>query len=218
MGFPAWNGAFPWLKLLLEGLITCCLRRFNMKDITASKFAYAAVVFLVAGMALIIMATNLGINLVGSYEGTPPSSVVLFMLIGLLYHLTLLPVIAALPAPAWARASGYTWIIVENILVMLVYYGAVGEIGEALRMGLFVALATWIYGASTVQQGAFRWVGLLVVLALAGAALISPFVDATGGFQPSTPSMLLLIAWLIMAGRQLGLSHADAAPAALMES
>jgi len=173
-----------------------------MKDATASKFAYAAAVFFIASMVVIF---TMGLP---EFEGQPPLSINLFTAFGLIFHLAMLPVIAALPAPAWAKASGFTWVVADNMLVMLTYYGDGSGIVQPLRMGVHLATTTWIFGASMAQQGAFRWVGFLVILAMGGVSLIGPFLSSNAAVQASGPGALLLITWIIMAGVRLGKSDA----------
>ena len=176
-----------------------------MKDTVASKFAYVAAFFFVAGMAVIF---TMGLP---EFEGQPPLSRILFTAFALTFQLAMLPVIAALPAPAWARASGFTWVVMDIMLVMLSYYGKGSDIVEPLRMGVHLATATWIFGVSMGQEGAFRWVGFLIVPASAGVSLIGPFLSGDAVLQASGPGVLLLIAWIIMAGSRLGKSDAISA-------
>ena len=172
-----------------------------MKDTVASKFAYAAAASFIAGMVVIF---TMGLP---EFEGQPPLPINLFTAFGLIFHLAMLPVIAALPSPAWAKASGFTWVVADNMLVMLTYYGAGADIVPPLRMGVHLATVTWIFGASMAHQGAFRWVGFLTVLAMAGISLIGPFLgDAVT--QASGPGALLLFVWIILAGVRLGKSEA----------
>lgn len=174
-----------------------------MKDTAASKFAYAAAVFFLAGMVVIF---TMGLP---EFDGAPPLPINLFTLFGLIFHLAMLPVIAALPAPTWAKASGFTWVVVDNMLVLLSFYGAGADIVPPLRMGVHLATATWIFGASMAHEGAFRWVGFLTVLAMAGVSLVGPFLG-NAVTQASGPGALLLIIWIVMAGNQLGRSNAVA--------
>lgn len=172
-----------------------------MKDTIASKFAYVAAFFFAAGMAVIF---TMGLP---EFEGQPPLSINLFTFFGLIFHLAMLPVIAALPSATWAKASGFTWVVVDNMLVLLSYYGAGADVVPPLRMGIHLATATWIFGASLTQGGAFRWVGFLTIIAMAGVSLVGPFLgDAVT--QAAGPGALLLITWTIMAGIRLGKSDA----------
>ena len=174
-----------------------------MKDTLASTFAYVAAVCFIATM---IIAIGMGLP---EFEGAPPLSVNLFTLFGLIFHLAMLPVIAAVPAPTWAKASGFTWVVVDNMLVLLSLYNAGGEIVMPLRMGVHIATATWIFGASMSNTGALRWVGFLVILAMAGVSLMGPFLGSAV-VQASGPGALLLIIWIFIAGNLLSKSSAVA--------
>ncbi len=49
-------------------------------------------------------------------DATPTSSPIvaeLLALLGVAEHLLLFPVVAALPAPRWARAAGYGWLVID---------------------------------------------------------------------------------------------------------
>jgi len=173
-----------------------------MKDKVASKFAYTGAVFFVATLVVIIV-----MGLPDKFEGSPPLNETLFALFGLIFHLAMLPVIAALPSPSWAKASGFAWVVTDNMLIMLSFSGHGGDINLPLRWGVFIALTTWIFGASWTQSGAFRWVGLVVAIALLGASLGGPFAGEAAEklIMPSGP---FLAAWIIMAGVRLAKSDA----------
>jgi hypothetical protein len=170
-----------------------------MKDATASKFAYAAALLFVFGMVIIITGVQ------NEFEGAPPPRVIAYVFVGLIFHFALLPVISALPAPSWAKGSGYTWVVVDNMILMLTLYSAGVEIIAPLRWGIHLATATWIFGVSLSQQGVSRWIGLIVAFGMAGASL-------GGAFDETALELLMrvagpaLIIWLIMAGVRLGKS------------
>jgi hypothetical protein len=140
------------------------------------------------------------------FDGTPPPSVIAYVFAGLAFHLALLPVISALPAPAWAKGSGYTWVVVDNMLLLLTLYSAGVEIIAPLRWGIHLATATWIFGASLAQQGASRWIGFIVALGMTGASLGGAFDEAALSLLMGVAGPLLIV-WLIMAGVRLGKSE-----------
>lgn len=168
----------------------------------ASRFAYAA-----AALFAVALAASIALRPPEGFEGTPPLSVVVTTVAFVLYHLAMLPVIAALPAPAWAKGSGFAWVAFDNVLEMMSLFGQGAELVVPLRWGIHLATATWIFGASWAQQGAFRWVGLVVVIALTGVTLAGPFI-ADREMVPQTlgPAALLFIAWIVMAGLRLARS------------
>jgi hypothetical protein len=60
-------------------------------------------------------------------DATPGSSPALSELnavLGMAPHLLLFPVVAALPAPRWAKAAGYGWLVID---VMAYLSGAAGH-------------------------------------------------------------------------------------------
>jgi len=113
-------------------------------------------------------------------------------------------VIAALAAPAWAKGSGYGWVVVDNVIVFMGYFGVGSDLVIPMRWGVHIAAATWIFGASSMAPGAARWIGSLAVLAFIAASFAGPFVGSASAGQTLGPAAALLIAWLVMVGRALG--------------
>ena len=173
-----------------------------MKDKTASKFAFGGAIFFIAGLVVLIST-----NSIDNYVGSPPINMTLVALFGVIFHLAMLPVIAALPSPSWAKASGFAWVVTDNMLVMLSFSGHGGDITLPLRWGVFIALSTWVFGASWFQEGVFRWVGLLVAIALVGGSVGGPFAGEAAE-KLIVPSGPFLVTWIIMAGARLAKSDA----------
>ena len=175
----------------------------------ASRFAFAAILFFVVGMALVITQQP-----PATYAGSPPTLVTVVALAFTLFHLSLLPVIAALDAPAWAKGSGYAWIVVDNVIVFMGYFGVGADLIVPMRWGVHLAAATWIFGASGAAQGGMRWIGWLAVLAFVGASFMGPFVDRATAPKTLGPASLLLVIWLGMTGAKLAKRDSSAARAA----
>ncbi|MFC9916831.1 hypothetical protein [Agromyces binzhouensis] len=177
--------------------------RNSISHTIASTSAFAAALFFVLGMIVII-----GPGVQNEFEGSPPPSVIVYVFAGLAFHFALLPVISALPAPAWATASGYVWVVVDNMILMLTLYSTSAEIINPLRWGIHLAAATWFFGASLRQSGVSQWVGFIVALGMAGASL-------GGGFTESALLLLrvsgpLVVLWLILVGIQLSKANEPA--------
>src|SRR5512140_883559 len=130
------------------------------KTTAASGFAYAAIVFFVGGMTLVITQQP-----PATFAGSPPALVIAVTLAFTLFHLSLLPVVAALDAPEWAKGSGYAWIVVDNVIVFMGYFGVGSELIVPMRLGVHLAAVTWIAGASATAGGAIRVVGWLAAIA-----------------------------------------------------
>src|SRR5262249_28953829 len=120
-----------------------------------------------------------------------------------LWHLLLLPVVAAVDAPPWAKGSGYAWIAVDNVLVFMSFFGVGAELVMPMRLGIHLASVTWIFGASLASSGAARVVGLLAVIATLFPSFAGPFVGAQRAGQLLGPSALLLVIWVVLLGIRL---------------
>jgi hypothetical protein len=130
--------------------------------------------------------------------------------LGLVCHLIVLPLVAAWPAPAWARAAGYGWLIIDvatNVaawnLAPLGLTGAelhlTNALFAALRQGIHVSASVWIATASWTATSALRPVGLGAALFLTAFALAGPWLPAWFIY----PGYALLVAWFALLGRQL---------------
>jgi hypothetical protein len=165
----------------------------------ASKYAYAAIVLFVIGMTLAITQ-----HPPSSFVGPPPAIVVAVTLAFVGFHLCSFPVIAALDAPGWAKGSGYAWIVVDNVICFMSYFGVGVELVIPMRWGVHLALATWVFHASASAAGAIRIVGLLAALALFGASFAGPFVGRETAGQTLGPGALLLVIWYVLVGMRIG--------------
>ena len=136
-------------------------------------------------------------------DATPTSSPIVAELLGLLgvaEHLLLFPVVAALPAPRWARAAGYGWLVIDTATDIMQLNGVVKLTYLSLCYGGHIAAAMWIASASWQTKGAMRIIGWFVALDLALYSFIA-FVPFT--FVVLLPSLVLLPLWLWLVGRLL---------------
>lgn len=113
-------------------------------------------------------------------------------------HLILFPVVAALPAPPWARAVGYGWLVLDIATDIMQLNGAVKLTYLSLRYGANVAAALWIVSASWQGKGAMRIIGIIVALDLVLYSFIA-FIPFT--FLVLVPSLVLLPLWFWLVGR-----------------
>ncbi len=138
---------------------------------------------------------------------TPSSSVPLaeaLALLAVVEHLLLLPVIAALPAPSWARAGGYGWLVLDIATDIMQVNGAVKLTYLTLRYGANIAAALWIASASWRATRPMRVIGVIVAFTLVLYAYIAFLPWA---FLVLVPSLFLLPLWLFLVGRFL--SHPE---------
>lgn len=131
----------------------------------------------------------------------PPTGVLLLVggVLGVFSHLVLLPVVAALPAPAWARATGYAWITIDVMLNVATVNGADVGLIAALRLGGHVSAATWMALAAWHMSGLVRAIGIPLAALLLIHAFASSWLPAWAIFIP----FLLLPVWLALVGRDL---------------
>jgi hypothetical protein len=111
----------------------------------------------------------------------------------------LFPVVAAAPAPPWARAAGYGWLVVDIATDVMALQGVPDALYLPLRYGGHVSAALWIAAASWRLGGAARGVGLLLALTLGGYSFVP---HAPVGWLG--PAGVLLPVWLVLVGRALG--------------
>jgi len=115
-------------------------------------------------------------------------------------HLILFPVMATLPAPNWARAAGYGWLVLDIATDIMQLNAATKLTYLTLRYGANIAAALWIVSASWQAKGAMRVIGIIVAIDLAVYSFIA-FVPLT--FLVLIPSLVLLPLWLVLVGRSI---------------
>ena len=131
-------------------------------------------------------------------------------LLGIAPHLLIFAVIAALPAPVWAKSAGYGWLAIDMTTDIMALNGVADATFLPMRYGGHIAAALWIATASWQARGATRGVGLLLALDLGAYSFIAPFVS----FVALLPSIVLLPAWFILVARSIGRGAEDREEAA----
>lgn len=172
-----------------------------MNELKPSQLARLA--YIVAVLFTIHLLTYL---IPGIRDATPASSAVLAVLVGILgvaKHLLLFPIVAALPAPRWARAAGYGWLVIDMATDIMQLNGIDKSIYLSLRYGGHISAALWIASASWQARGAMRVVGWLLALDLFIYSFIA-FIPFT--FVILIPSLVLLPVWFVLIGRFFGRS------------
>lgn len=118
---------------------------------------------------------------------------------GLGFHLTLLPLAAQLPAPAWARAMGYAWIAIDSTVSGALLTGTPMAAAMPYRLGGHMLAGAWLAGASQALPTPARWLGRTLALCLGGNTLVAPLAKG------KPPVLLyaagpLLVGWLAVVG------------------
>jgi hypothetical protein len=162
----------------------------------ASRAAYGAAVLFAVSLARFFFLPHLGLG---------ADSLVAAELNGGLLpvaaHLILFPVVAALPAPPWARAAGYGWLVIDITTDIMALQGVTDTVYLPMRYGGHISAALWIAVASWQAKGVTRIVGLLLALILGGYSFIPH-----GPIGILIPSGLLLPLWFALLGRLLARS------------
>lgn len=167
-----------------------------MNELKSSQLASLA--YIVAALFTIHLITYL---IPGIRDATPGSSPVVAELVGIIgvaEHLLLFPVVAALPAPRWARAAGYGWLVIDIATDIMQINGVDKSIYLSLRYGGHISAALWIASASWQAKGAMRVVGWLLAIDLFIYSFIA-FIPFT--FIVLFPSLVLLPLWFLLVGR-----------------
>jgi hypothetical protein len=127
-------------------------------------------------------------------------------------HLVVLPVVAALPAPAWARRAGYLWVVVDMGTDLAQLAGAPKPEYLTARLAINLVAALWIAVAAWHGRGTFRGIGLFVAVDFALYSFLGPF--SPKAFVVALPSLVLLPVWFVLAGRRLARMATNATAAA----
>jgi hypothetical protein len=131
-----------------------------------------------------------------------PALAVALAVLAIAQHLVVFPVVAALPAPTWAKVAGYGWLIVDMGTDLLQLAGASKSIYLTLRLVINLVAALWIASASLQASGGMRGIGIFVAIDFALYSLLASFFPAA--FLVVLPSLLLLPVWFVLSGRRIG--------------
>lgn len=115
---------------------------------------------------------------------------------GVVFHLSLLPLVSVLPAPELVKMAGYSWLFLDTAIGMAEIGSIDPTIAWNLRMGAHVAACIWICGVSIELATAPLIVGLVLGIWMGGHAFVSPFVPKKVLFL-SGPLMIVWLALII---------------------
>lgn len=163
---------------------------------TAIYAAYAAAV-----LFALHLATYFAPALRDATLATAASLAVPLAVLAVAQHLVVFPVVAALPAPRWARAGAYAWLVFDMGTDLLQLGGASKSVYLVIRLAVNVLAALWIASASWRARGAMRSIGLVVALDTIAYSCIGLFF--TWAFVVTVPSLILFPVWFVLVGRSL---------------
>lgn len=161
----------------------------------------ATIAYVAAALFTIHLITYLIPSIRDATTATSPLIAEPLALLGVAEHLLLFPVVAALPAPRWARAAGYGWLVLDMATDIMQLNGTPQLTYLPLRYGGHISAALWIASASWQTRGAIRVIGLLLAFDLVLYSFIA-FIPLT--FIVLLPSLVLLPLWLVLVGRLIG--------------
>jgi hypothetical protein len=182
-------------------------QEISMRDPVRTASALPATA---AYSAALLFALHLATYFVPSIRDATLSSAALvaglLAVLALAQHLVVFPVVAALPAPRWAKLAGYTWLVVDMLTDLLQLLGAPKTAYLVIRLVINLVAALWIATASWQAPGAIRWIGVFVAIDFACYSLLillSPLA-----FLVALPSLVLLPAWFFLLGRRFSREQA----------
>ncbi len=162
----------------------------------ATYAAYAAAV-----LFALHLATYFAPALRDATLGTVASLAVPLAVLAVAQHLVVFPVVAALPAPRWARVAAYVWLVFDMGTDLLQLGGTAKSVYLVIRLAVNVLAALWIASASWRARGGLRGIGLLVALDTVAYSCVGLFF--AWAFVVTLPSLILLPVWFALVGRSL---------------
>jgi hypothetical protein len=162
----------------------------------ATYAAYAAAVLFALHLATYFIPAVRDATL-----ATAASIAIALAVLAVAQHLVVFPVVAALPAPIWARAAGYIWLVVDTGTDLAQLGGASKPVYLVTRLAVNVLAALWIGTAASRARGATRGIGVFVALDTAAYSAVGLFFS--WAFLITLPSLILLPAWFALVGRRL---------------
>ena len=178
-----------------------------------ARSAYPLRASTAAYSAAILFALHLATYFVPSIRDATLSSSALIAgllaVLALAQHLVVFPVVAALPAPRWARLAGYTWLVIDMLTDLLQVGGTPKSVYLVIRLAINLVAALWIATASWHATGAIRGIGIFVAIDFACYSLVIPLSPLA--FLVALPSLVLLPLWFLLIGRRFARAQRQAA-------
>jgi hypothetical protein len=171
----------------------------------ATLFAYAAAALFAAHLATYFVPAIRDVTLT-----TSTTVAISLAVLAVAQHLVVFPVVGALPAPSWARAAAYVWLVLDMGTDLLQLGGAPKSLYLVIRLGVNLLAALWIASASWRARGGMRWLGVFVAADFACYSLVGLLSPLA--FLIALPSLVLLPLWFVLAGRRIARMSLLAAP------
>jgi hypothetical protein len=121
--------------------------------------------------------------------------------VGIFYYLVVFLLVSKLPAPAWARAAGYSWLLLDVAAGTLGINLIQPAIAQHVRLGGHIFGGIWIVMASLQGSLAAKLVGLPTGAILFAYTFASPFLPRVW----LSPAVVLILVWLAILAWQNGI-------------
>ena len=121
--------------------------------------------------------------------------------VGIFYHLAVFLLVFKLPAPEWARAAGYGWLLLDVAAGVFRINQAQSTIAQHIRLGGHIFAGIWIAMVSLQGSLATKLVGLPAGAILFAYTFASPFLPTVW----LSPAAILVLAWLAILTWQNGI-------------
>jgi hypothetical protein len=119
---------------------------------------------------------------------------------GMLFHLSMFFLVPWLPAPAWAKAAGYGWLIIDTTVGAMALNGVPREIVMPMRLGGHIFAGIWILTTSLSGSISMRLIGCIAGIWLSAFTFAARFVP----LPVLAPASLLVLVWLAIIAWQEG--------------
>lgn len=127
---------------------------------------------------------------------------------GILFHLALFLLVPQLPAPDWARAAGYGWLILDVTVGVMTLNHVPTDIALPIRLGGHIFAGIWIVNVSLRSALPIRLTGLLTGIMLFSYSFVSPFIP----MKALAPTSLGIVLWLGLLAWKNGNGLAEKGP------
>lgn len=121
--------------------------------------------------------------------------------VGIFFHLAVFLLVFKLPAPEWAKAAGYGWLLLDVAAGVLGINGVQPAIAQHVRLGGHIFAGIWIVMASLQGSLAAKLAGLPAGAMLFSYTFASPFLPTVW----LSPAAILVLVWLAILAWQNGI-------------
>ncbi|WP_078741857.1 hypothetical protein [Pseudomonas fluorescens] len=111
---------------------------------------------------------------------------------GIFFHLAIFLLVPRLPAPDWARAAGYGWLVLDVTVGVMTLNHVPAEIAMPIRLGGHIFAGIWIVNVSLLAIRPIKLTGFIAGAWLFSYSFVSPFVPKTA----LAPTALMMLLWL----------------------